>query len=121
MNQAYTAIPAAILSALLCTGCASTPVPETAPSRSTDAIADTAPAQHGEDVIIAALPAPQAAMTETAAYTPPAEAEVVCTLERRTGSNRKFKVCRRPQTALDEAETRRTFDSLRRTQMGEHR
>ena len=121
MNGSCTAIPAAILSAVLCAGCASTPAADTPPNRPAEPVPAAPPAAPQEDVIIAALPAPDPALTEPAAYATPVEAEVVCTLERRTGSNRKFKVCRKPPSALDEAETQETFDTLRHLQMGEHR
>jgi hypothetical protein len=73
------------------------------------------------DGVIEALPAAQPMATPVAAQTPSPQAVMVCSYERRTGSNRKVKICRKPQTALDRDETQRTFDSLRRSQMGEPR
>ena len=68
--------------------------------------------------LVEALPVENVVANDTAVQ-PVVEAPnpVVCRLERRTGTNRKVKVCRRPATALAEEEMRRTFDSLRRSQM----
>ena len=45
---------------------------------------------------------------------------VVCQLERRTGTNRKVRVCREQTSADDAAAARETFDSLRRQQVDLH-
>ncbi|MDJ0940309.1 MAG: hypothetical protein QNJ00_11155 [Woeseiaceae bacterium] len=44
------------------------------------------------------------------------DSQVICKMERRTGTNRKVKVCRRQPTAQEAADTRQTFESLRRSQ-----
>ncbi len=45
---------------------------------------------------------------------------VVCQLERRTGTNRKVRVCREQTSAVDASAARETFDSLRRQQVDLH-
>ncbi len=133
MNWQENVASAAVLAAFLAAGCASqeptdvprpphatastaAPAAEAAPTVTSDG-ASSGPAK----TVVEALPAAQPPPTEVAAYAAPPVAPVVCSYERRTGSNRKIKVCRRPQTALDEEDMRRTFDSLRRSQMGEPR
>ena len=124
-----------VLLALLLGACASTgpdpatsnatPPAEVAAVESTPASAPSSTATaESEDRVIEALPAESAQPAEEGSYpvaAAPPPNPVVCQMERRTGSNRKVKVCRRAPSALDEADTQQTFDSLRRSQMGEHR
>jgi hypothetical protein len=117
-----------VLAALCLGGCAATgPVADsgdTSIAASGAPAAATAPPAEASDGVIEALPAEQAVATGIVAQQAAATANpVVCRMERRTGSNRKVKVCHRAASAIEEAETRQTFDSLRRsqTQMGEQR
>ncbi len=58
---------------------------------------------------------------ESVAVAPAAEPEVICQLERRTGTNRKVRVCRQQSSATDAARAQATFDSLRRQQIEQNR
>ena len=132
MNRQITALAAVLLGACAAPGPATEPgTPKAAevveppaaevadaPTPAPESTASTA----ASDGVIEALPAaePSEADSYPVAATP-APQPVVCRMERRTGSNRKIKVCHRQRSALDEADTRQTFDSLRRSQMGEPR
>jgi len=108
----------ALLSAILLAACASNPA--TTGAANTNQL-EPAPAiaPDDDDAVIEAVPAVAAAPDESAAASlaAPAEPALVCSYERRTGSHRRIKICRRPQSALDEDNTQRTFESLRRSQM----
>ena len=123
MNRQRLASIPALLSMILASACASQQpeIRPAAPARpEPPAEAASAMASPEEPAtVIDVVPAAAASESAVPYVAAPAEPELVCSFERRTGSNRKIKICRRPQTALDEAETQRTFDSLRRSQMGE--
>lgn len=136
MNWQNSVVQATALAAIVAAGCAANG-PAEAPETTSEAqdvaatpepavefaapVETASPPATPADGVIEALPAAQPLATPVAAQTPPPEAVMVCSYERRTGSNRKVKICRKTQTALDRDATQRTFDSLRRSQMGEPR
>lgn len=139
MKWQYCVAGATLSAAFVAAGCAANSpaeAPDPAVATSTVAASSPAPAvesqapvaeaaepllSNDDGGIIEALPAAAPRPTPVAAYAAPQVARLVCSYERRTGSNRKVKVCRKPPSALDRDETQRTFDSLRRSQMGEPR
>jgi hypothetical protein len=78
---------------------------------------NTAPAT--EDVIVVVdIPGESATPAEASELDVPAQSNLVCVRERRTGSHRARKVCRsRAQIAKEEQEAKDTFEDLHRSQV----
>ncbi len=97
------------------TACASTeppiPIPDPTVPEPAQAAA-TAPEEPGQ-IEFAEAPAPPQQDVTVQADAP----TIVCQLERRTGTNRKVRVCREQTSAADAAAAREVFDSLRRQQV----
>ncbi len=104
-------------SVLLLSACAASD-PPAAVSTDPEPVAETSTAASEPGQIeFTEAPAPP----QTAAVAAPAEPQVVCQLERRTGTNRKVRVCRQQSTAAEAAQAQQTFDSLRRQQIEQNR
>lgn len=100
-----------VCGALFLSGCASNDAPPASLSEARVEVEAPAATQPGEIEFAEAPVAPQQEV--------PVQANapvVVCQLERRTGTNRKVRVCREQTSATDAADAREVFDSLRRQQ-----
>ena len=80
---------------------------------------NTTPAPATEDVIVVVdIPGESATPAEASELDVPAQSNLVCVRERRTGSHRARKVCRsRAQIAKEEQEAKDTFEDLHRSQV----
>ena len=100
-------------SALILAACAASDPPVTSHA-DTEPVPATAqaPAETGQ-IEFTEAPSPQQQDVPVQANVP----EVICQLERRTGTNRKVRVCREQTSSEDAAAARATFDALRRQQV----
>ncbi len=105
---------AAAAAVLLLTACAASDPPVVSPAEPepVSTVAPPATSEPGQ-IEFAEAPPPPAQDVPVQANAP----VVVCQLERRTGTNRKVRVCREQTSATDAAEAREVFDSLRRQQI----
>jgi len=71
-----------------------------------------------DSIVVVDIPGESATPAEASNLDMPAQRDVVCVRERRTGSHRARRVCRsRAQIAKEELEARETFDDLHRSQV----
>ena len=104
---------AAVTCVLLLAACAApeATISDTAVPAPAEAVSPV-PAEPGQ-IEFAEAPAPPQQAVPVQANAP----VVVCQLERRTGTNRKVRVCRERTSAADAAEAQDVFNSLRRQQI----
>ena len=108
MTQNWT-IAAACLAVCACASNATDPAPAIAETAAQPS--EATPAKGTRDIEVAEIPKAQTVVLT------PAEDKLVCTYEKRTGSHRVARVCRR-QSEIDQEATaaKRTFDELHRSQ-----